>query len=142
MKILYEVDSQCEVNRNGYIPHGHLMLLIDSTTTTCLMTGENGLGGVRLSGNNFMKFSVCKSVKKFDVTQISIDLAIKNLEPLKVSDHPKIIFENFIEKEGKDVSVLTCKIKSFDEKVTFAIGSHTKFMHPLSRSYFRDIHFE
>jgi len=32
LKILYEVDSQSEVNRKGCIPHGHLMLLINSTT--------------------------------------------------------------------------------------------------------------
>ena len=40
LKISYKVDLEREVNRNGLIPQGHLMLLVDSTTTTCLMTGK------------------------------------------------------------------------------------------------------
>ena len=73
---------------------------------------------------------------------VSVDLAIKNLAPILASENPVLIFENFIESEGPAVSVLTCKIKSSDERQTFAIGSHTKFMHPASRSYFKDITFE
>lgn len=113
----YEIDELAECNRMGCVTAGVLTLLVDSATTTCLMTGQNRMAGV------------------------SVDLSLSYLTLINGNEHKEIIIESQVENEGRKISFLSCKVKNMDETITFATGYHTKFMHPKSRGAFVGIDF-
>ena len=73
---------------------------------------------------------------------VSVELSLSYLNLIDAVEHNEIIFESFVEQEGRQMSFLSCKVISMDEKSVFATGHHTKFMHPRSRGTFTEINFD
>ncbi|CAG5091274.1 Oidioi.mRNA.OKI2018_I69.PAR.g12945.t1.cds [Oikopleura dioica] len=106
----YKIDEN-ELNFKGQLSPGTLTSIVDSTTTILCMTGDARLAGV------------------------STKLSLTTLKPVEQSTTELRLESTFLQEQEK-IAFLETRITSSDGAELFAIGQHTKYLHPRSRGMF------
>ena len=115
---MYRIDVAEDCNPMGNMHGGRIAAIVDSTT------------------------SLVAEVARPGRTTVTMDLSVSYLKGIDCQKVENVVIESMLEGGGRKICFTSCKIKSSDESVTYALGRQTQMMVPDEHALFKPEDFE